>query len=771
VTLHGGVNDVFIFQIAKGITQATGAQIILTGGVPASNIFWQASESVSIGTGAHFEGILLAKTGIAVEANASINGRLLAQTAVTLIKNTVVVASLGNEIETDETVLVEPPADETVLVEPPADETVLVEPPADEKELIVAEPVTNNTPVTSNLTDEQEDSSTEVPSINESDIPIIVNSDSPTSSVENPTSSDEQNPSVENVNPTPKESSSSPVLPLCPTNSSEVNVSCSFEKRNLTDIVIAENISVFHAIFDGTVENHGSISDSTFTSEAKLTGGILSGDITNEGVLADFEFVGGSITGGTLAGQVENNSEMGGFFKDVSLAANTHITGGQLKGTIKGNADQPSRLESLTVSSGSSLEHVIIGADVEIAADVIYGDGVQFEEIEQSNSSDLETTEPPLVNLGYATAINASGEFVANQTTFAGYTSVNADNSIDILGSINVDSNDIGKLADVLVVIYSADQSQYYMLDLDAETIIWDGDISSLVPFTQEVSLDSVQEVRISSLSLEISLDSVQKVRASSLSLNISGMLNIYFGYRLEDGTIVYNLNPLVVGAESPAPIDLGTSGNYAILTKTGVSSVPPSVITGNIGVSPIAAIGITGFSLTVDSTNEFSVSSQVTGKLYAASYTSPTPSILTTAISDMETAYTDAAGRTPDYIELHTGDISGQTLQPGIYKWSTSVLINSDVTLYGGVNDVFIFQIAKGIAQANGTQIILTGGVPAKNIFWQASESVSIGTDAHFEGILLAKTSIAVGANASINGRLLAQTAATLIKDTVVAP
>ena len=226
-----------------------------------------------------------------------------------------------------------------------------------------------------------------------------------------------------------------------------------------------------------------------------------------------------------------------------------------------------------------------------------------------------------------------------------------------------------------------------------------------------------------------------------------------------------------VVKAESPAPVDLGTAGNYAILTKTGVACVPPSAITGDIGVSPIAAMGITGFSLTMDSANEFSVSSQVTGKIYAASYAAPTPSILTTAISDMETAYTDAAGRTPDYVELLTGDLSGQTLQPGVYKWSTGVLITSDVTLHGGVNDVFIFQIAKGITQATGTKIILTGGVLAKNIFWQTSEFVSIGTGAHFEGILLVKTGIAVKANASINGRLLAQTAATLIKNTVVAP
>ena len=230
---------------------------------------------------------------------------------------------------------------------------------------------------------------------------------------------------------------------------------------------------------------------------------------------------------------------------------------------------------------------------------------------------------------------------------------------------------------------------------------------------------------------------------------------------------LIFLIIIMVLISFSPAfaasPIYLGTAGNYAILTKAGITCVPPSAITGDMGVSPIAATGITGFSLTVDSSNKFSVSSQVTGKVYAASYAAPTPSNLTTAISNMETAYTDAAGRTPDYIEMHRGDISGQTLQPGVYKWSTGVLITSDVTLHGRVNDIFIFEIAKGIIQANGTKVILTGGVQARNIFWQASEDVSIGTGAHFEGILLAKTRIAVGPNASIKGRLLAQTAVTL--------
>ena len=225
------------------------------------------------------------------------------------------------------------------------------------------------------------------------------------------------------------------------------------------------------------------------------------------------------------------------------------------------------------------------------------------------------------------------------------------------------------------------------------------------------------------------------------------------------------------LAAAVAAPVNLGTAGNFTILAKTGISSVPNSVITGDIAVSPISAAAITGFSLVMDSTNEFSGSSQVTGKVYGPDYTSPTPSKLTTAVGDMQTAYTDAAGRTVDYTELYTGDLSGQTLTPGVYKWGTGVLISTDVTLTGGPNDVFIFQIAKGITQAAGAKVILTGGVQAKNIFWQSAETVAIGTGSHFEGTILGKTNITLGTNSSVNGRLLAQTAVTMIKSTVTAP
>ncbi len=221
--------------------------------------------------------------------------------------------------------------------------------------------------------------------------------------------------------------------------------------------------------------------------------------------------------------------------------------------------------------------------------------------------------------------------------------------------------------------------------------------------------------------------------------------------------------------------VNLGKSGNYAILAKSGISTVPPAAVTGDIAVSPIGASAITGFSLIMDSSGQFSTSSQLTGRAYAANYAAPTPTDLTTAVGDMQTAYTDAAGRTlPDYTELGSGSIGGMTLGPGLYKWSTSVNIATDVTLSGGPTNVWIFQIAGDLNIAGAKSVLLSGGAQARNIFWQVAGGVGVelGTTSHFEGTLLAAAAVTVDTGASINGRMLAQTAVTLEANSVtVAP
>ena len=236
-------------------------------------------------------------------------------------------------------------------------------------------------------------------------------------------------------------------------------------------------------------------------------------------------------------------------------------------------------------------------------------------------------------------------------------------------------------------------------------------------------------------------------------------------------GYIWYNSDGIGGGSGAgPATVKLGPAGDFAILAKTGISTTGTSSIVGDVGISPAAASFMTGFGLTMDASNEFSTSSLVTGNVYAADYSSPTPSKMTTAVSDMETAYTDAAGRTnPDHTELGAGDITSMTLAPGLYKWGTGVLISAaGVTLSGGANDVWIFQIAQDLDLADGAHITLSGGAQASNIFWQVAGQATIGTTAVMKGIVLSQTTIVLNTGATLDGRALAQSAVTMDASTV---
>jgi PGF-pre-PGF domain-containing protein len=237
----------------------------------------------------------------------------------------------------------------------------------------------------------------------------------------------------------------------------------------------------------------------------------------------------------------------------------------------------------------------------------------------------------------------------------------------------------------------------------------------------------------------------------------------------------------IIPGVKGASPVDLGSAGNYAILTKTGISTTGVTSITGNIGVSPAAASYITGFGLIKDPSTQFSTSSPstlVVGRVYAADYTSPTPAILTTAISNMQTAYVDAAGRAiPDTTELYMGNLGGRTLAPGLYKWSTGVLIPASTALtldaQGNGNAVWIFQVAGDLTMNSASRIVLINGARAENVFWQigGGTGVTIEPGAHAEGNILAAKAITMKSGASLNGRALAQTAVTLIANTITAP
>lgn len=228
---------------------------------------------------------------------------------------------------------------------------------------------------------------------------------------------------------------------------------------------------------------------------------------------------------------------------------------------------------------------------------------------------------------------------------------------------------------------------------------------------------------------------------------------------------------PLAAFAASPAAVNLGSAGNFVILAKTGVSTTGATSVVGDIGLSPAAASYITGFALTLPAASAFSTSAQVTGKVYAPGYADPTPQNLTTAVLDMQNAYTDASGRAPDVTELGAGNIGGLTLASGVYKWGTGVTIPTGVTLSGSANDIWIFQIAQNLNISSATKINLAGGAQAGNIFWVVAGQTTIGTTAVFNGNILDQTAIVLNTGATLNGRALAQTAVTLDSNSVTIP
>lgn len=211
--------------------------------------------------------------------------------------------------------------------------------------------------------------------------------------------------------------------------------------------------------------------------------------------------------------------------------------------------------------------------------------------------------------------------------------------------------------------------------------------------------------------------------------------------------------------------VNMGLAGEFVILSKTGVTNVYKSSVVGDVGSSPITGAAIL---LKCD---------EVTGTIFSVDAAGPACKVtnasrLTTAVSNMQTAYTDAAGRkSPNFTNLGAGNIGGKTLTAGLYKFTTAVIIPTNITLSGSSTDVWIFQIAGTLKMSNAVRVTLAGGALAKNIFWQTSGAVTLGTTSHFEGNILSQTGINMQTGASMNGRMLAQTAVTLQMNSVTKP
>jgi hypothetical protein len=233
--------------------------------------------------------------------------------------------------------------------------------------------------------------------------------------------------------------------------------------------------------------------------------------------------------------------------------------------------------------------------------------------------------------------------------------------------------------------------------------------------------------------------------------------------------------------AASPPPVNLGTAGPFAILAGQAITDVPSSVITGNVGLSPgtAAAIGVTCPEVTG---TIFGVDAAFAGggTCFAGNPPLSNKTLVDNAKLDLTAAYTDALTRAPTGPDVPT-ELGGTTKTPGVYKSAdTTFQITAGagpliLDAQGDPNGVFIFKMnaeGTGLIVNPGSQVQLTGGAQACNVFWQV-DTATINTTAVFKGNILALNQITVaggvGTGANVEGRLLARNANVTLDHTTV--
>jgi len=213
--------------------------------------------------------------------------------------------------------------------------------------------------------------------------------------------------------------------------------------------------------------------------------------------------------------------------------------------------------------------------------------------------------------------------------------------------------------------------------------------------------------------------------------------------------------NPLGVregGAGGPAAVPLATASTFVVLAGSAVTNTGATVVTGDLGVSPGSSI--TGFP---------------PGTVTGATHSNDAAAAL--AQSDLTVAYNDAAGRTTGAVTV-SGDLTGLTLAPGLYKSTSSLAISGALTLtgLGDPNAIFIIQMASTLTTGPGSQVILSGGAQSSNVIWQVGTSATLGTNSIFKGTIMADQSITVNTGARLDGRALARIGAVTLDTNAIA-
>ncbi len=194
--------------------------------------------------------------------------------------------------------------------------------------------------------------------------------------------------------------------------------------------------------------------------------------------------------------------------------------------------------------------------------------------------------------------------------------------------------------------------------------------------------------------------------------------------------------------AAGPAPIDLASCAHFTILAASTTTTAGEGVINGDVGLYPVGSQGIPP--------------ARINGTVYNGD------PIAAQAQLDLNAAIIAASpAQLPGGINAGA-ELGGHTLVAGVYQSpSGSYDITGDLTLFGGPNDVWVFQMASTLTVAVSGRVILTGGAQARNIFWQVGSSATLGTSSVFEGTIMAYASITMNASSTLDGRALAQNGA----------
>lgn len=197
------------------------------------------------------------------------------------------------------------------------------------------------------------------------------------------------------------------------------------------------------------------------------------------------------------------------------------------------------------------------------------------------------------------------------------------------------------------------------------------------------------------------------------------------------------------------AAVDLGTARSFAVLAGSTVTNTGPSVITGDLGLSPGSAV--TG-------------SPQVVGTQHIRD------AVAAQAQVDLTIAYNDAAGRSTT-ADVTGADLGGMTLVPGVYTASSAMGLTGAVTLdaQGDPEAMFVFQAGSTLTTASNSHVLLVNGASPCNVFWQVGSSATLGTGTTFVGTVMALTSATLGTGANVEGRILARNGAVTLDTNLI--